>query len=329
MASNKDYNLFQLANDLLDRKKFVESNEVLKKLISSKKYHDFALLSIARNLIRFGDYVEVRKLLSENEFKNIGELNELWGIVELTEFNIQESIKYFNRCLDYNYKLESIINKLSSAYMIIGEYKYSEIMLESLKLNEQNKIDATIGLINLYLFAGDYDKALKTVNSVNVDLLNREDFEKFKRLRTLTLYHLGMLGNESPHDFLINAYSYELFMNDDDKKILSHLQKHYDKDYNNVNLFFKQVNRTKLLNTVRDRIQGVNPNFHSDGEIYRVRLDDYVGTCNLKSTKDVCVVKAINTDKIMTVYPVLLSDKYDSEGYVKSRELKLKRERGI
>lgn len=72
----------------------------------------------------------------------------------------------------------------------------------------------------------------------------------------------------------------------------------------------------------------MNSNHFEVSDMYRFKLDTPIGFKGDEITSDSCVVTMIGTKDILTMYPVLLSDEFDKEGFSTSNELMLKRNYG-
>lgn len=60
-------------------------------------------------------------------------------------------------------------------------------------------------------------------------------------------------------------------------------------------------------------------------DYYRFNTGKVIGTFDGKSTQDINVSTIAGTDKIITMFPIRLSDEFNKEGLLENEELKSRR----
>lgn len=317
MAITLDKELFYKAGMYLKERDFAKAKEEYFKLLDNPEYRDRALITIARIMIREDDFDKARKLLEMiNPNTSNSDYFEAYAFLEYNDYNIDKSNIYFDKCIDLNARVEEIIFNKAINEMTKGNKNIAIAMLESLGVIESFNIRVQFELIILYIYYEEYDKAKKLIDRINLKTLTREDFIKYRILNTYILYHMNELKKcNTSSSSIISPYHFNILTNDNDDVLLYHITKHFGNEYNQNGYFYNTLDKIKLLEEVKERLKNINPCFHECSTIFHMNLDENIGVKNGIPTKSICVVKAINTDKIITMYPIKLSNSFDNEGY--------------
>lgn len=317
MAITFDKELFYKAGMFLKDRDFTKAKEEYFKLLDNPEYREKSLITIARIMIRENDFDKARKILkmiNPNTYNS--DYYETCAFLEYNDYNFDKSNIYFDKCIDLNARVEEIIFNKAINEMTKGNRNIAIAMLESLGLDESFDIRVQFELIILYLYYEEYDKAKRLIDKINPRILEREQFLKYRILNTYILYHINQLKEYKNMDLsIVSPYHYSVLTSDNDDVLLEHISKHFGYEYDQESYFYNTIDKIKFLEDVKEKIQCINPCFHESSTTYHLNMDDNVGIKNGTPTKSICVVKAINTEKIITVYPIILSDSFDNEGY--------------
>lgn len=317
MAKTFDKELFYKAGMFLKERDFTKAKEEYYKLLDNPEYRDKALITIAKIMVRENDFDKARKLL-EMVKPDIDNSNyyETYAFLEYNDYNFDKSNMYFDKCIDLNARVEEIIFNKAINEMTKGNKNLAIAMLESLGLNESFNIRVQFELIILYLYYEEYDKAKKLIDKINLKTLTREDFIKYRILNTYILYHTNELKQcNISRPNIVSPYHYNILTSDNDDILLDHISKHFGYEYDPESYFYNTIDKIKLLKEVREKLQNINPCFHESSTTYHLNMGEDIGIKNGSPTRSICVVKAINTDRIITMYPIILSKSFDKEGY--------------
>ncbi len=219
---------------------------------------------------------------------------------------------------------------ISKLYIQTGDNEIARKMLETLQLNREFYTQSTIGLVCLNILEQNYKDAYKYLKSINFKLLTPKLLHHYKILEMYLLKNLGKLRQSDNSFNPVKDYMIYRLFDDSEDLLLSHISKHMNQREKSTNgCFFKYIDLKKLLIDAREKIENMNSNHFEVSDMYRFRLDTPIGFKGDKETCDLCVVTMIGTKDILTMYPVLLSDEFDREGMLESKDLLLKKQGGV
>jgi len=196
---------------------------------------------------------------------------------------------------------------------------------ETFLFNERFRLKSIFEIVCLCILEGDYKYAYKLLQDIDVSKL---DYKGSSNYFTLLAYLKVLMGTFSKSDIPDkhkDIYRLNLLMADDDQLLLDHITKHLYQGDSLESSFFKYTDLKKILAEVREQLIKYNPVRDSFCDIYTVHLDSPVGFNGEIITSDVKVVTYLNSDCIITMYPVILSSEFNKEGFATSQELKVKR----
>ncbi len=287
-----------------------------------------ALYNILKILFKTGNYRDARIILNGYQDNLTADLRYSYGLLESIENNFKASIKYYGDTLMDAYNQNRVLLSLAKLKVQMGDYDIARKMYETLTFNDKFEQQALFGLVCLNILEKDYLEALKNLKKVNYQSLSPVQKTNFDHMTIYVNYFLNKLDPSAIKNHLKEQYMIErLFNKDDDSLLLSHVKRHIKADYNRTTaLFFPDIDFTNLLFIVRKEIEKMNANHFELTDMYRFRLDNFIGNIGYRKTSDICVTTIIGTKDIITMYPISLSDEFDKEGFLYSKELTKKRE---
>lgn len=288
-----------------------------------------ALSKLVRLDIKIGRIDLARKILNEN-CRDINSLNLLYGTLEAIEYNYTSSLACYYDMLNSTLKQHNVLLKIANAYVQLGEHDMARKIYETLLFNNEYKIQAKFGLIFLSILEHDYNYAYKILQTINASALDNKDSTLY---RIVNVYLRKLMGNLNRTHILNrdkSLYTFNRILADDDQLLLSHLAKHVEGFSNQAsNVFFRDMDLKKLLLEIREIMPRYNSNRDGINDQYFIHLNAPIGRNSGIITSDIRVATLLNSDRILTMYPVILSNQFDREGLIMSEELKSKRMRYI
>lgn len=247
------------------------------------------------------------------------------GYLEEIEMNFNTSYKIFQDLLSKGYNPSLMLFRMASLKMQMGEYDEAEAILKE-RGNSEYGFKFLSSLIFLYFIKGDYYEALKVLSNIDVARLSPDNKIRYKEMNFFAKYFLGMI-EEKYFDNIgaSNGYSKKIIMEPDDRLLLEHVQKHFSGSSNQG--FDNDLDLKQTLDYINGKIGNINCLYSSNASKYYIKTDTSVGEVYGERTNSIVVVE--NMGKIVTFYPVLLSDTFNKEGNLESKELKFKRIEGI
>lgn len=295
---------------------------------NNPEFRNESLFKLIQIDLREGKYAKVRNLLRNNQSDAI-EFKQVYGLLENIENNFEKSKTYYSECMiDPDMQNKSLL-AIAKLYIQTGDNEVARKMLETLQLNRKFYIQSTIGLVCLNILEENYKDAYKYLKSINSERLTPKLLQHYQILEMYLLRNLGKLRQSNNHFDPVKDYMIYRLFDDSEDLLLRHISKHMNQREKVTNgCFFKYIDLRKLLIDAREKIECMNSNHFEVSDMYRFRLDIPIGFKGDEETRDLCVVTMIGTKDILTMYPVLLSDEFDKEGFSTSEELMLKRSQG-
>lgn len=290
----------------------------LEKLMSDPNYKNKALLTLATIELRDGRYVKARELL---EGRTTYELKLKLGLLEEIEFNYEASKACYSECLDSKKMYTNSLLALAKLYVQTGDYESAKKLFEDLLNYEDYYIDAIYGLIIMNIVNKNYDEALNFFREIDDSKIIGGALSDY---HTLRMYLFYFMGEQIKLDY--DNYRLTRLFNNDDGELLKHVEKHKEqKDRYTKGCFFDNLDLEELLDSVSDKIADMNANHFGLVDMYRFKMDRAIGLKGDSKTNDICVVTVLGTERILTMYPVDLSKKFNKEDQLYSKTLMLKR----
>ncbi len=286
----------------------------------SKDNPEFEINTIIKLIIidiQEGKYDIARKRLEtfyNKENKNNDEFNRLYSLLEIIEYNFEESKKYAKKRIEISGSKDSIMS-LAKIYAQLGNYDLSKNIFESLIYgNDIYSYQAQMELIYIHIIKKEYEEAYAILKNIKNDRLPISIKNNYENIKLYILYKLGVIKNFNE---INNYYIYQL-VNNDENYLLEHIKKH-KKQSNKAEhgYFYNNINLIDLLKEVKEKIKNMPPNHYNNTDTYRFKLEKEIGYNGKRITDEIGVVTILETKKILTMYPIKLSAKYNNEKYLK------------
>ena len=310
-------------NDYINARRWFEIS------YNEPEFREESLYKLIQIDLREGKYAKVRKLLKENIENQTVRLKQAYGLLENIENNYESSKRYYSECMAEPKMQNRVLLSIAKLYIQTGNHQVARKMFETLQLNKYYNTQSTTGLICLNILEGNYKDAEKLLKEIDERRLTPKLYQHYQILNMYVKYFQGNLKTSDNHFDPVKEYMiYRLFDNSDET-LLNHIQRHTNqRDRKSNGCFFEHTDLKKLLSDAREKIENMNSNHFEFSDMYRFRLDNPIGFKGSEITSDLCVATIIGTKDILTMYPVLLSDEFDKEGFSTSKELMIKRNYG-
>ncbi len=275
--------------------------------------------------IKMGNYKQAREIL-----KKYGEESNLlsWAKIEIVENNYQASKTYYEQISDKEEK-QNVKFALARIEFQLGRYKQGREILESLRYDSKYTVQSIFEECYSYMMDQNYEKGYMILKSMRTNNFKSDQAEDYKSMEFYFSYYLGKMSKQEIEDNLNQGYWIFRLLCDSDTALLKHISYHTEGEKNaGLNPFINMLDLKTLLEEVRKRTSDLNPNHLYLMDQYRFKMDRPIGYVDGIPTNDICVSNILGTDRILTMYPVLLSDEFDREGNSTSERLRRKRDLG-
>lgn len=307
-------------NPYADAKKYLQGNKIKlarQSFIEAIRYNKNkkkAILNLIMLDLKEGNYSKARSMINENQkfFSNEFRFHKLRSFLEYDEYNFKKATSLASQNFDEtNYN--EITRLLAEIFMQGDDLSKSYNLYYSLLAQDDYLNDALLGLVTLKIIEKDYPSALEILNEIDYNKLHYSQKKDYMDLKIYLSYFLGILKKE---DTFIQKrhYKFSRLFNNNPIELLDHLEKHlhprpdYDDGFFNENIVLPE-----LITEIEDILPSIRPIHFLSGDKYRIKLNHKIGYIAGTEVEDICVVTFINTDIILTMYPIKLSPKFDSE----------------
>lgn len=275
-----------------------------------------------------GNFKAAREKISE--YQDLDDINLLYSLGNLEEIenNFNKSKECFNKCLNYPKMQKKALLALAWSYFQLGDYEIAKKMYETLIYDRDFAIQATMNLAALNIYMKDYYEARSLLETIKKSDLNNSLLKVYNALDICIMYYLDELElflKYKPE--LAKKYYIRYLTDKSDSLLIEHIARHRGQEQR-IGGFFGDLDLERLLEEAREKTERINANHFGTADMYRFSLDREIGYKGDITTKDICVVKMLGANKIITMYPILLSSEFDKESFLNSEELRLKRVRG-
>lgn len=320
------------AFDFLKKENNIEARKCLELAYTSENpdIKNKALINLLYLDLKEGKYAKVRKFLEELGSIDNLELIRIYGLLELIEYNYTASNLYFNQCLkEPNMQFKTLLS-LAKNYTHMGDFELANHIYETLLVQPNISHDAIFGLVGIKMLQHNYGGALDILKRLDKSTLPANLKKRYDITYEYLLFLGGKLRKRKRKYNENDEYMFYRLYDDSEETLLNHISKHLNQEdrYSN-GCFFKYIDLKKLLIEAKRIIEEINYNHQGTMNNYLIKLDTPIGYKEDIITNDLCISTVTGTNSIITMYPVNLSDKFDSEGLLYSEELKLKRNLGV
>ena len=314
-----DYeNLYQKAIELYNNEP-KESRQYLERCLDSEEYKQKVLIQLIRLYLKENKLDKARKLLREKKLdteKTILATKQIQTQLDMMEYNYDTCKKDLYDLFTNSEYYKYATFHLARLYSNLGDLSLARKMYETLMFLENPDEENMLQQVYIDIILKDYNKAYETIKKIDEKNLNHMYRGNLFVIRTYVENKLGIFNKKLVLD-PANNYGTYTALYDDEQAVINHINRHLaNKEKDNDGCFFKYTDVKRLLNEARDRIEYMNPSYRRYSSTYRFKLDDPIGFSSGGLTNDLCVITMIGTKKIVTMYPVKLSDEFNKEGYL-------------
>ncbi len=173
----------------------------------------------------------------------------------------------------------------------------------------------------------NYEKGYKTLKLIKTNNFKPDQAKDYEAMNFYFSYFLGKIDTQTIQENLNRRYWIFRLLCDSEQALLKRVNYHKENNKNPMpSYFLNSINLKKLLEEVREKISILNPDSFKLIDRYKFRMDKPIGYEDNQLTYDICVETILGTNKILTMYPVLLSDEFDREGNGTNERIRKKRE---
>lgn len=293
--------------------------------LEDKEYRIRALNRLINLERRAGRFQKARDYINslDNSYDFHSYLNI--GKLEMEEHNYVTAIEYFSNSLTFTELQNHSLMNIADCYVQLGEFETARRMLETTKNYVLN--GSIFGIINIDIIEGDYNHALKI--SEEIKFLNAGDFSAYNNYYITIMYSLGRI-NELDINKFKGSYTLKRLKSEEMDLLFEHLKKHENQNIKYDTHFKSGLINNEFILGLEDKIKSLVPSYSMGGLKYGLRLPFEIGyTFDNDPLKSLAIVTTIDGKKILTIYPIELSNKFDMEGLTQSEDLKKKRLMGV
>lgn len=273
--------------------------------------------------LKNGNYLQAREIL-----RTYGNESNLFFLAKLenVENNYQKS-KYYYQKVNNIHMQQRVKLALARNEFQLGNYEKGRELLDELKEDRRYIVQVLFDKCRSYILEKNYEAGYEILHRLKTDKMVEQQLKEYNDLNVYLSYFLGRIDEyKIEEDSNIGYWQYRFFF-DNDKVLLSHIAHHKNaRLYPDLTQFINTIDLEKLLDEIRERIPSLNPNRFNWEDRYMFHMDKVIGYVDGTLTNGICVDSVFGTDKILTMYPVLLSDEFDREGNGTSERLRRKRE---
>lgn len=303
----------------MDGKKFKKHlKKIAAKDVSYKKESIFINdIKEVSSLLALGKYQDVRDELERlNSQKHTLYMEYMYntskGDLEMFESNFSAASKCYRKSYKTEKNLFKTCMKLSNAKQSEGDFSTAKKYLDKLLNNKTIRDVAMIEFACMLIVQKDYVQAYDVVKKINVNNLSYNDKNNYKYLIQFLSYELtGNLSNV-PEIKDVPNYKFDMYLSNSIYRVGGHVEKHFSSGKKNEDCkFYSDTNFRYLYDMFFDSMYDKRPIRNCTIDLYNVVADDYIGMVNNVHTKDFTVYTNVNSDKILTMFPILTSIEFD------------------
>ena len=316
--------MFFKAVDCYEKSRYEAALKLFQVTKNAERYRERSFYYIVRIYILFGYFDTARNMLRELDDKSAMQYSYVSAMLEGAEFNFEKALGLFQEYAQSG-RRESEHANLNSAriLMSMGEFTEASDIYRKLytgTFDENIYKDSLIGLVTLSLYLRRFGKAKKYLELIKKSRLVPE--EMYDRLN----YNLLILEGKDPVSFNYKGSSLSHIRNvllGNYDEVLLHIEDHKLSDVHSDG-FFPDIDLDDLYFKIKELIVSSNGFINKHYISYRLVMDEDIGVVNGNTVRGVCADTFLGTDKIISFYPQEFSSEFDSEGLIKSPELKKK-----
>lgn len=306
--------------------------------VNAKKYLEFAengledkskvTYQLFRLDLKTGNYKQARERLKSGNITDKSLLLSTLGQLETIEFNFDRARDILNEDLKSTKFSGRTMLSLARLDIQTGDFERAQHILERLEYSWEYGIKSSFELVYLDILKQDYESARKRLSEI---LKSNQKTGSGYLNRRLKNYISVLIGDFKPH-YLIrpdkNYPIYRAMYPEDEQALIEHIENHKEGNEVEAN-FFDETDIATLLKQVKELLLTIIPNYYKGTNVYPIRFDEPIGTFNGTVTRDMTVVGFNQHDVILSMYPCVYSNEFDSEGYSKNLQFKQERETSL
>jgi len=296
--NDSEYALFELAKLQKELGNIKLAKQYFGKLTKYQNNH-FALLELGRLEKKLGD-IDLAKFYFK---KIVDEKNDLFGLFELGKIekqlgNVTVAKSYFIKLLN-EYNNEYALYELGKLEKELGNFDEAIKYFNELLLTKY-KAKGLIQLVYLYLKMNKIEDAYLYFGQLLFEYKrfknNKKLIEELTRLNDYFNYLFGFEPNDINY-FISQIYNYK------QEKAIAHIGKHFNSDKDSK--FNDDIDKKELYLFCQNNLSS---RYFVDNDVadkYNFILPYEIGNIDDIKTNVIEVITILNTDKILTIYPVL------------------------
>ncbi len=315
MGANSEYEeIYNLANCLEKQQKYDEAIHLFNLLLGTN-YHDSSCILLSKIYLEVDNYQKAREILS-NLPNNIPAYLAQKSYLEELEMNFQKALTYFDKLSQFENDLEKTLYEAVHIKKSLGELETAKNLIELLLDSPKYREKVIHELVGITLV----DKNMDLLTSLPVE------HQEFLKRQKMDRFFQAVLNpnNSAIRKPLEKIYMFERYFSENNESLYRHLEKHIEGNVRDC-YFLKYINIPFLVEEATEKMQAINPLFFGFSYQYIIQMEGTVGIVNKQPTKDLIACTFAGNSNIITMYPVLLSNQFNQEGYLTDKTLLLKR----
>lgn len=281
---------------------------------SSTRYK--SLLQLISLDLKEGNFAHARMLINshQEEYGNENRFNVFKSYVEHDEYNFgrERNIILQNLC-ENNYEFTN--EKLADISVQFG--RTDEAFRAYCELLENPKwfTKGIFKMTQLEILGGDYKAAYNFLSLLDFNELNFHQQCIYKDFLKYINFLKGKLKRKHINH-LANNYKYSRLLEKGEDSLIKHVEKHKTRrpDHNDGCLL-RDINIPDLVAEAKEIIGVINPVYNLSSDKYYINMGRTIGTLLEAEMNGLCVVTFPGSNIIITMYPVILSEDFNKEGY--------------
>lgn len=313
MKSDRNYQYFSKAKELIKNRKYLEAYSKLKRLIKKEPNNVILKLEYAKILVELDKLDRARRIfegLLETPIKKFA-MFEL-GKLEVIEGNYKSARYYFETRLNYSSDKYSML-ELAKLELLEGNYQRAKYIFKVLMnlMDFEDRYIIVRELLNLNIKLENYDKCLIYLNELSNLYSDYITVQEISDYELYIKYKLNKLENVKN----ISGYFNNQLVNYNENQAISHIKKHLTEDKVKAihGMFCADINVESLFYKMKDKINDYEPINFGIYDKYTFEMENIIGNVMEIDTKYLCIITVCNTKDIISMYPILSKNKMNNK----------------
>jgi len=307
--SDNHRTIYKLANHLFYNLYFKEAKKNLRTILNTTSgalahYKLGEIEKFAGNFEKARMHFE--KSLKQNPnptaFNNLANMEFFLGNNEAAKENYYRSLNH--------QKNSHALNYLGKVYLSDKDYQTAEEIF-NIHLNKYNKTVGNMNLVSLYIKKQDYEKAAYYFEQIKSEI-SKEDLPEVYA-NNISSYLEYMLKNTIQNP---TSYFEQQLLEYSIDTLITHLKKHTDLEITQAaSIFNEGIDIQEVITYATEQIKDKKIYLSNSGDTYIVKFDKEIGENFGQPTKYTKVITIANTKKILTIFPIIASDKPQTQKF--------------